>query len=192
MSKPLLASLGVLCLLLLIVPAVVRAAEASGLKPGESLPAFVVEKVAGNAEDGVEAGKSLCYRCKLGGRPVVTVFSRSTAPNVASLMKALDGAVAAHADAQAAAFVNLLGDDAESLKSSAPKLVEASGAKNIAVVVPRDHAAGPDGYNLNPKVEVTVLVYKDGKVTANHALSAAELDAKAIAAIVADTDKLFE
>ena len=35
----------------------------SGPQPGERVGAFTVTKVAGNANDGVAEGKSLCYRC---------------------------------------------------------------------------------------------------------------------------------
>ncbi|MCA9245584.1 MAG: hypothetical protein KDA42_00685 [Planctomycetales bacterium] len=168
------------------------AGEKSGLQPGDSVPAFVVEKCAGNANDGVEKGATLCYRCKLGGRPVVAVFTRSADENVANLMKEIDTVVEKYSDKQAASFVNLIGKDADALKQDASKLVEHSGAKNVAVVVPNDNENGPASYKLNPKVDVTVLVYNRSKVQANHSLSAKELNKAAIAQIISDAEKMLK
>ena len=119
-------------------------------------------------------------------------FCISTDANVASLLQKLDRFVTEHADSKAASFVNLLGEDAGILKGQAEKLVKDSGSKKIAIVVPKEHQNGPANYKLNPDVEVTVLLFKDGQVEANHALSAKELDREAIATIVNDAGKMFQ
>lgn len=171
---------------------VLAAGEQSGLQPGDHVPAYIVEKCAGNPDDGVEVGQSLCYRCKMGSRPVVAVFTRSTDANVASLLKHLDKVVIENAEQKAASFVNLLGEDADVLKGEAEKLIKKSGSKKIAVVVPKEYENGPADYKLNPDVDVTVLLFKNGQIEANHALSAKDLDGKAIAAIVSDAGKMFQ
>ena len=142
----------------------------SGPQLGDSVGAFHVEKCAGNESDGVETGEKLCYRCKLGNRPVVAVFARKNDKQLAALVKELDAIVAKNVSKKMAAFVNLLGEDSKSLKEQATKLVKESKAKNVAVVVPVDHKKGPENYKLNPKAELTVLVYKQGRVRANFAL----------------------
>ena len=43
----------------------------SGLEKGASVPPFYVKDVTGPAKDGDE----LCYRCRFGGQPVVTIFA---------------------------------------------------------------------------------------------------------------------
>jgi hypothetical protein len=164
----------------------------SGLQEGESIGAFTVEKCAGNAEDGVPEGEKLCYRCMLKDRPVVAVFARKADSKLAGLVKQLDTVVAKNADQKMASFVNLLGGDVDELKSSAKSLVEKSQAKHVAVVVPTDHENGPENLKLNPDADVTVLIYREGIVKANHALTAGSLDKKAIAAIVADTSKILK
>lgn len=169
----------------------VQAEVKSGPQAGESVGAFTVEKIAGNANDGVADGKKLCYRCKMGNKPVVAVFSRSTDPAIADLMKKLDAVSKKNADKDFVAYVNLLGDDSESLKKSAKSLVAKSGAKNIAVVVPSDHATGPSNYKLNPKADVTVVIYKGGKVAVNHAV-AGKLSGDRIAQIVKDTGTILK
>src|SRR5690606_23912683 len=65
----------------------------SGPQVGEQVGAYTVKKVAGNSEDGVDMGAELCYRCKMGNRPVVMVFSRSADDELTKLVKELDSAV---------------------------------------------------------------------------------------------------
>lgn len=171
---------------------IVRAELKSGLQEGETIGAYIVEKVAGNPNDGVNDGQKLCYRCKLGNRPVVTIFTRSADENVAQLMKQLDSFVAKNEQKKAASFVNLLGDDTKALKGKAEELVKKSQAKNVAVVVPTDHKNGPDNLKLNPEADITVLIYSQGKIAANHALKANELNQQSIAKIMADTSKIVK
>jgi len=53
------------------------------------------------------------------------------------------------------------------------------------VVVPNDSANGPSEYKINPEAEVTVLIYREGTVVANHSYAPGKLDAKAVEAIIA-------
>jgi hypothetical protein len=166
--------------------------EKSGLQPGEKIGAYNVEKICGAANDGVKEGATLCYRCKLGNRPVVAIYTRSADANVAKLMSEVDKIVTANEDKKAASFVNVLGSDTDELKKSAESLVENSKAENIAVVVPVDHDKGPANLKLNPDIDVTVLIYSKGTIEANHSLSAKDLTTEKIAAIIADTDKILK
>ena len=70
----------------------------SGLQPGDEVPAFEVVKVAGNPHDEVKIGEELCYRCKMGKRPMVVVFARKSDKNLAKLVHALDEVVAKNKD----------------------------------------------------------------------------------------------
>ncbi len=171
---------------------VLQAELKSGLQQGESIGAFIVEKVAGNPTDNVKQGQKLCYRCKLGNRPVVTVFARSADDNLAKLVKQLDQFVAQHEEQKAASFVNLLGEDTSELKTQANQLVEKSGAENVAVVTLADDAQGFGELKLNPEADVTVLIYSKGKIAANHAFAEGQLDDQAIAKIMADTGKIVK
>ncbi len=163
----------------------------SGPQVGEDVGAFTVEKCAGNEDDGVATGEKLCYRCKLGNRPVVAVFARNPNENLSALMTELDEVVAKNESKKMASFVNLLGKDSETLKEKAGWLVKKSGAKHVAVVVPEEHANGPADYNLNSKVDVTVLVYNRGKVVANYALAASDLKKDVIAKITKSAEEML-
>ena len=71
--------------------AVVASAEVtSGPAVGDMVGAFTVTKVTGNPDDGVADGRTLCYRGKMGQRPVVMIFARSADEKLAKLCKELD------------------------------------------------------------------------------------------------------
>lgn len=163
----------------------------SGPKAGEQVGAYTVKKVAGNANDGVEVGQDLCYRCKMGNRPVVMVFSRKPDEKLAKLVKKLDSVVAENQDKKLVAFVNLLGDDADALAKAGEKAVEEAKVENVAFVVPKDLPNGPGNYSLNPEAETTVLIYVKGTVAANHALPAGGLTDEAVQKIIDDTAKIL-
>jgi hypothetical protein len=156
----------------------------SGLQVGDAVGAFYVEKVGG-AEDGVAVGKKLCYRCRMGSRPTVMIFTRSADKQVASLLKQIDSIVAANKDSKAGSFVSVLGADSKSAKATAAKL---GSYDNVAVVVPveKDVVAGAANQKISAKADLTVVIMKGGKVAANHAFAKGSLDAKAIKAIIAD------
>ncbi len=163
----------------------------SGLEPGKPIGPFDVVKCAG-PDDKVKVGDELCYRCKYGSRPMVMVFSRSTDAQVAALVKKLDGAVAANSSKQLSAFVSLLGADREALESKAKQFSSSAKVENVPLVVPVEFENGPADYGLNPSAEVTVIVAKGGKVTANHGFAKGALDDAGIAAVLKDAESLVQ
>jgi hypothetical protein len=170
-----------------------RAAELkSGPQKGEEIGAFEVVKVAGNPHDGVKIDEELCYRCKLGNRPMVMVFARKTDKNLAKFVKELDKVVAKNEEKKLGAFVALIGTKEEDkAKATAEKLIKETEASNIAVVAPKDQPNGPESYKLDPKADVTVLICVKGEVAANHALTANDLNEKTARQIIADTAKIL-
>ena len=142
----------------------------SGPQQGDRLGAFYVTKVAGAESDGVNEGQNLCYRCKNGARPQVIVFTRSTDPKVAELVRKLDKAVTKNESSKLRVFVNLLGDDKEDLTDEAKKFAVSSKAKNVPFVVPNEFENGPDDYGINAKATVTVMLASDLGVKASHAV----------------------
>ncbi len=164
----------------------------SGPQPGDFVGAYTVEKCAGNPNDNVEVGKNLCYRCMLGGKPVVSIFTRKADARLASLIKQLDAELPKHEDQKLSAFVNLIGSpDVDALKKTATQFGKKNQSEHVAIVVPEDSENGPADYNINPQAEVTVIIYRDGKVAANHAFAPGKLDAKAISAVINDTAKIL-
>jgi hypothetical protein len=164
--------------------AVASAEVTSGPQVGEKVGAFTVTKVAGNPDDGVEAGKTLCYRCKMGSRPVVMVFARSADEKLAKFLKELDEEIEEHQDKKLTAFVNMIGADAESLKKAAADFVAKHEIKRVAFVVPEDAKDGPENFKIAPEADLTVICYKEGEVQANHAFAAGGLSDEKIDVIV--------
>ena len=153
----------------------------SGLKVGDGIGPFDVTKLAGAEGDGDKVGQQLCYRCRNNTRPQVMVFTRSSDDKVVAFVKKLDAELSKNSDKQLRAFVNLLGQNKDAAEAAAKKLAATSMAQNVPFVVPNEFENGPEDYGLNAKAEVTILVAKEGKVTANHAFaSAKDLDTDAV------------
>ena len=162
----------------------------SGPQTGDSLGAFYVTKIAGAEDDGIEQGQNLCYRCKNGSKPQVVVFTRSTSPKVAQLVRKLDKAIADNASSKLCVFVNFLGDDKEEVSDEAEKFAARSKAKNVPFVVPNEFENGPDNYGINSKAEITITLASDANVKATHAFaSAKDMD---VASVLNDINKILE
>jgi hypothetical protein len=161
-----------------------QAEMTSGPQVGDSVGAFIVTKVTGNPDDGVEDGKSLCYRCKMGQRPVVMVFARSADEKLAKLLKKIEEEVEEHQSEKLTSFVNMIGADAEAMKKASADFVAKHGLKRIAFVVPEDAKHGPPEFKIAPDADLTVVCYKGGTVKANHAFSKGGLTDDKIDAVV--------
>ena len=153
---------------------------------------FEVEKCGGAVNDGQEVGANFCYRCMLGSKPVVMVFARKADPALARLVKELDKAVAANSNQRLSSFVNLIGKDPAELKAQAKKFAAQNKVENVALVVPEDNENGPPEFNINPEAEVTVILYREQKVEANHSLAPGKLDKQSIQSILDDTSKILK
>ena len=180
-----------LALIMAGASAVLAAELKSGLQPGDLVGAFDVEKCGGAVNDGRSVGDNFCYRCMLGNKPVVMVFSHTADGRLSKLAKALDKHVAKNSDQKLSSFINLLGEDPSDLKATAKSFAAKNKLENVALVVPHDNANGPEEFNLNPNAEVTVTIYRQGKVAATHALGPGQLNEAAIKAIIADTGKIL-
>ncbi len=70
--------------------------------------------------------------------------------------------------------VNYMGENKDGAADAAKKLCATTKAENVPFVVPNEFENGPADYGINAKAEVTVLVAKEGKVTANYAFAKAK------------------
>ena len=164
----------------------------SGPQPGETVGAFTVTKVAGNATDGVSDGKTLCYRCRMGSRPVVMLFARTGDASLAKLVSELEEEIKEHEAEKLSGFVNMIGGDTDALKAAAAKFVKDNGVERMAFVVPEDAENGPGNLNIAPEADLTVVCYKGGKVQASHAFKKGELSDDAISELVESSCSLVE
>ena len=183
--KRMIAVVSVLAIGLGSLTALAAALE-SGLKIGDAPGAFNVKDITGP-----NAGKSLCYRCNYGARPVVSVFAREVNDNLASLIKQVDAVVEQNKDKKMAAFVVVLAEDADKLAPKLEALAKQNGIKNVPLTI-FDGVAGPDSYNIAKGADVTVLMWNKMSVKANFALEKGKLDDKMITTIVAETSSILK
>ncbi len=185
--------LGLALAIALVGMGTLRAAElTSGLQPGDLVGAFNVEKCGGALNDGREVGSNFCYRCMLGRKPTVMVFARKADKDLAKLAKELDQHIAKNSDQKLSSFINLIGSEPADLKSTARDFADKNGLENVALVVPDDAQNGPEEFKINPEAEVTVTIYRDGKVAASHAVAPGKLTQEEIQAILKDTGKILK
>ncbi|HUY91714.1 MAG TPA: hypothetical protein VMV10_23430 [Pirellulales bacterium] len=120
------------------------------------------------------------------------IFARKSDAALASLVKQLDQLVAEHADDKLSAFVNLIGEDRETLEADAKEFAAKHKIKNIPVVVPLEYENGPDNFGISPKADLTVMLYKGLKVQANHTYGPGQFKSKTASEVLADVPKLLE
>ncbi|MCM2369548.1 hypothetical protein [Aporhodopirellula aestuarii] len=176
-----LFSLAALCLFTASTVTADDSSDSSkGLCAGDNISMFLVTKVAGAEDDGVEAGATTCYRCKYGQRPMVMVFTRSTDGAVAKFVKELDSTVAKHADDQLKGLVTLIGGESEDLTSQAKAIADKTDAKHVPIVVAKDTDNGPASYKLDDQTAVTVVLVNHSQVVARHDFAADKIDSAAV------------
>ena len=169
---------------MLVAGVAVQAAEKS-LAVGEGVAPFYVTDVTGPS-----AGEKLCYRCRYGSKPVVSVFARKMTPEVAALTKEIDGVVGANEEKKMAAFVVLMTDKPEESEAALKTLAKDQGIKHTPLTT-FDGVAGPEEYMLGKDSEVTVMMWVGGKVASNKSYKAGELTKDAVAASIKDTAKIL-
>lgn len=168
------------------VSAAEKAEVKSGLQDGAFVSAFNVKDCTGPSK-----GKSLCYRCKYGNRPVVAVFTRTLDDNVTRLIKTIDKQVGKHKDRNMAAFVVLLTDDPDAAEPKLVNLAKKNKIENVPLTV-FDGQTGPPAYKIQQGAEVTVLMWNKSRVKANHGFARGAFGKKDVKAVAAETKKILE
>jgi hypothetical protein len=175
------------CLVALFVVASLRAAELkSGPQVGQAVPGpFHPLNCTGE-----NAGEKVClfFFCKNGMNPVAMVFARETSPALTKLIKKIDTATGKHEDAKLGSFVVFL-SDAEKLEGELKELAKKEKIERCVLAI--DNPAGPKAYKLAKDADVTVVLYTDHTVKANHAFKKGDLKEKQIDQIVADIKKIL-
>lgn len=158
----------------------------SGLPVGESVPAFNVRDITGPNE-----GKTLCYRCKYGARPVVTVFTRTINDEVKALIKNIDAQVGKNEDKKMASFVVLITDTPDASEKQLKEVAEKEKIKNVPLTI-IDGKSGPPEYNISADAEVTVMMWVESKVMVNESYAPGKFDKKSVEALTGATKKILE
>jgi hypothetical protein len=176
----------ILTVVLLAVACCVTAAEAlkSGPQVGEAVPGpFEPYNLTGPS-----AGEDHCLYCQFGSSPVAVVFAREITPALTMLVKKLDEATGTHAKAEMGSYVVFLNKE-PSLQAAAKELAKKEGIKHTIL---SSIDVAPKKYAIADAADVTVLLYVNSKVQANHAFKKGEFTDKSIAAIVGDVAKIVK
>jgi len=176
----------VAALLLLLVPGVLNAAEPvkSGLQAGEKITT-IFEPLNVN---GPHAGEPYCLICENGLAPVAMLFAREVNEPLLKLLAKLDEATAKNRDKEMGSFVVFLSDK-EGLKEQLSEAAKKQGLKHLVVGI--DTPAGPEGFKVAADAELTVVLYREHDVKANHAFRKGELTAAASEKVLADLPKIL-
>lgn len=180
----------------IVLPGVLFAEEAkdvkpaaqveSGLEPGSYAAPFIVRDITGPAK-----GESLCYFCRYGGRPVVSIFARDVDKNLTSLVKQVDKQIEKNKDKQLSAFVVLLTDDPDSDGPKLKALAEKARVKNVPLTL-FDGQTGPEEYKIAKDAQLNVMMWVGGQVKVNEAFAKAKLAKKQLASLDKATGKILE
>lgn len=150
------------------------------------VPSFYVRAVTGPL-----AGKSVCYVCRNGDRPVVIVLLRDLGPDTAPLLKDLDRTVNRHRADGLRCFAVLLTDtpqrDAARLQTLAfdekidlPLTVTGEATtQGSTLAFPRDSA-------------VSIVTYQDRRIVERFLFKSGKCDESARQSIIAASEKLLE
>ena len=158
----------------------------SGLPVGEKVPAFNVRDITGPSK-----GETLCYRCKYGSRPVVTVFTREVNDSVTELISKIDKKVGENKDSKMAAFVVVITEDADKVEKQLEKIAKEKDIKNVPLTI-IEGTTGPENYKISKDAAVTVMMWNESTVKVNEAFDKPTLEAKAIEKLVAGTKSILE
>lgn len=136
----------------------------SGPQVGEKLSSF---KVRGVFDD--EAGKDLDFVDQANGKPIVLIFVHDVNRQSVSMTRILSGYSVSRSKDGLCTGVVWLDDDATAAENQLKKMRHALTQK-APIGISLEGREGPGSYGLNRKVMLTILVGKEGKVTANYAL----------------------
>ena len=156
----------------------------SGLQPGESLTnVFHPYNVTGPF-----AGDRHCLVCENGLNPVAMVFAREVNKPLVDLMRKLDLVTKQNRKQEMGSFVVFL-NDKDGLDKQLQSVAKKHGLKTIILSI--DDPEGPEDFKISKVADVTVVLYREHKVIANHAFRMGELSGKSVTAILADVPKIL-
>ena len=159
-----------------------KPAEFSGPQVGEKLTPLATKVVLGD-----EAGKEIDLVKSAAGKPVLIVFVHERNRPSVGLARLLGLYAATKKEAGLASGVVFLTPDL-TMTEEWMKIAKNALPGGVPVGISTDGQEGPGAYGLNRKVQMTILVGKDDKVTANFSLvqPSVQADAPKIAQAIVD------
>jgi hypothetical protein len=151
---------------------------------GRDVPSFYVRAVTGPL-----AGKSVCYICRNGDRPVVMVLLRELGPDTVLLLKELDRTVNRHRAEGLRCFAVLLSDAAP--RDSARLQTLAFDEKiDLPLTLVGESATQGSSLDFPRDAAVSVVTYQDRRIIERFSFKAGSCDERARRSIIAASEKL--
>lgn len=157
----------------------------SSLQPGEKI-VDIFEPINITGE---HAGERHCLVCENGLSPVAMIFAREPSERLTQLLAKLDAATVKNKGQAMGSFAVFL-SEREQLPEELKDLAQKQAWKEL--VLSTFEPAGPGGFAVAKDADVTVVLYRDFAVQANHAFRKGELTNEAIEKIVADLPKILK
>src|SRR5262249_8022613 len=123
-----------------------------------------------------------------GANPVAMIFARQVTPDLTKLIKRIGQATDKNKKRGMGSFVVFL-SDSDSLETELKELAKKKRIEHCVLTI--GNPEGPEGYNIAPEAEVTVVLYTKLTVKANHAFKKGQFNDKGIEAIIADLAKIL-
>ena len=116
------------------------------------------------------------------------IFAREVSDPLTSLVKKIDEFTGQNRAANVGSFV-VFCSDAEGLEKQLKELAEKEKFKHLVLAI--DNPAGPKDYQVTKDADITVVLYFDFKVVANHVFRKGELKEKEIAKVLEDLPEIL-
>jgi len=156
----------------------------SGLQPREKITT-IFEPVNVTGE---HAGEPYCLICENGLAPVAMLFAREVNEPLLKLLGKLDEATGKHRDQEMGSFVVFL-NESDEVRTKLAAAAKKWGLKRI--VLSTFDPAGPEGFGVAAEADLTVVLYREHEVKANHAFRRGELSDASSEKILADLPKIL-
>jgi hypothetical protein len=117
------------------------------------------------------------------------IFAREISDDLTSLVKKIDAATSKNSKARMGSFVVVCNDD-EKTEDQLKALAKKEGLKKTILSMV-EKKSGPNGYKLDPKADITVVLYTKHKTKAQFAYAKGEMKSKDIDAIMESLPKIL-
>ena len=117
------------------------------------------------------------------------IFAREISDDLTSLVKKIDEATAKNSKAKMGSFVVVCNDD-EKTEDKLKELAKKEGLKKTILTIV-DKKSGPEGMEIDPKADITVVLYSRKNTKAQFAYAKGEMKPKDIDAIMAALPKIL-
>ena len=162
---------------------------ADDFKSGPQKPVMKIRAFNPTHCSGPGIGKKSCPVIANGANPVAMIFARNLSDGLTSLVKKIDEATVKNARAEMGSFVVVCNDD-EKVAGRLTELARKEGLRKT-ILTTVDRRAGPPGYALEPKADITVVLYRKHSTKAQFAYAKGELKASDVDDVIAALAKIL-